>query len=54
MKGQYVFGRCDFCAAKGYERRKLIQSPAGLRCSACMNVVESLDEAIERMTKGSS
>jgi len=36
--GQYTYGRCEFCASKGYERRKLINSPAGLRCAMCMNV----------------
>lgn len=35
----FTYGRCDFCAAKGYERRKLLYTPTGLRCSACMNVV---------------
>ena len=48
-KGQYVFGRCEFCAAKGYEKRKLIQSPDGLRCSSCMTLVESIDEAIAKI-----
>lgn len=54
-KGQYVYGRCPFCAAKGYPRRRLIQTPDGLRCGMCMALVESLDVAITRMTeKGAS
>ena len=34
-----TYGCCPFCASKGYEKRKLIQSPTGLRCGSCMTIV---------------
>lgn len=36
----YTYGHCPFCASKGYPRRRLVTSPAGVRCLSCMNLVE--------------